>query len=247
MIAAYSGDDTPGQFGFEASGQVFTQQVQQAATTVSGSPSANPDPYGGAETFSVQVTPVAPGAGTATGQVQFSLDGTALGSPVTLDANGDASVGPVTGLQPGTHTVSYVTAGGANYLGTNGSFTFTVSKIATTTSLQISPNPVVLGQPVTLTATVTPQATGGPGSPTGSVKFTDGATTLATVPVTAGTGGSVTAAFTTSSLAAGGHTITAIYSGDANFAGSSSSATALTVSPAATAVAGGSRRSSICG
>lgn len=233
VIAAYSGDDTPGQFGFNPSGQVITQQVQQAATSVSGSSSANPDAYGQAVTFSVQVSAVAPGAGTPTGQVQFSLDGAPLGAPVTLDANGDASAGPVNALAPGVHTVSYLSGGDANFLGSNGSFTFTVSKIPTQTGLQVSPNPVVFGQPVTMTATVT-HATG-PGWPTGTVTFKDGSTTLATVPVTQ-SGSSATAAFTTSTLAAGGHSITATYLGDTNFTGSASAATAVSVSAAPTTI-----------
>jgi hypothetical protein len=233
VIAAYSGDDTAGQFGFNPSGQVITQRVRQAVTTVSGSPSANPDPYGQAETFSVQVSAVAPGAGTPTGQVQFSLDGATLGASMNLDGNGDASAGPVNGLAPGTHTVAYVTSGDANFLGTNGSFTLTVSKIPTQTALQLSPNPVVFGQPETMTATVTHST--GPGTPTGTMTFKDGSTTLTTVPVT-GSAGSATASFTTSTLAAGSHAITATYSGDTSFAGSSSSAGTLVVGAAPTTV-----------
>ncbi len=233
VIAAYSGNDTAGQFGFNPSGQVLTQQVQQAATSVSGSPSANPDPFGQAETFGVQVTAVAPGAGTPTGQVQFSLDGAPLGTPTFLDASGDAGTAPVNGLAPGIHTVSYVTSGDSNFLGTNGSFTFTVSKIPTQTALQLSPNPVVFGQPETMTATVTHST--GPGTPTGTVTFKDGSTTLVTVPVS-GSGGSATASFTTSTLAAGSHSITATYSGDTNFAGSSSTAGTLVVGAAPTTV-----------
>jgi hypothetical protein len=234
VIAAYSGDDRPGNFGFNPSGQVFTQQVQQAATTVSGSPSANPDPYGQAETFSVAVSAVVPGAGSPTGQVQFSLDGAPIGTPLGLDAHGDASTGAVNGLTPGLHTVSYVTSGDANFLGTNGSFTFTVSKIPTQTGLQVSPNPAVFGQSVTMTATVT-HATG-PGTPGGTVTFADGSTTLAVVAVTNGPAGSATASFSTSALSAGSHSIAATYNGDPNFAGSTSAATQLSVARAPTVV-----------
>jgi hypothetical protein len=66
---------------------------------------------------------------------------------------------------------------------------------------------------VTFTATVT----GSGGTPTGTVTFKDGATTLGTVPLSG-----TSAAFTTSSLAAGSHSITATYSGDANFGASTS-------------------------
>jgi hypothetical protein len=81
-------------------------------------------------------------------------------------------------------------------------------------SLVSSQNPSAVGQLVTFTATVT----GSPGTPTGTVTFTDGATTLGTVPLAGGT-----ASLATSSLSAGTHTITATYGGDANFVASSAS------------------------
>src|SRR5262249_51856671 len=61
----------------------------------------------------------------------------------------------------------------------------------------------------------------GAGTPTGTVTFQDGATVLGTVAV--GTGGAAT--FTTSFAAAGGHAITAVYSGDAAFVGSAQALT----------------------
>src|SRR5207249_3711202 len=90
------------------------------------------------------------------------------------------------------------------------------------TALAAAPNPAVVGQPVTLTATVTCDAV----VPTGSVTFFDGATPLTgPVPVN----GSGMATFTTSSLAIGSHTLTAQYSGDANCSGSTSNAVTVTV------------------
>src|SRR5262249_19164851 len=68
----------------------------------------------------------------------------------------------------------------------------------------------------TFTATVSVLAPGA-GTPTGTVTITDGGVMLQTVAV--GPGG--TATFTTSFAAAGGHAITAVYSGDPNLAGSS--------------------------
>jgi hypothetical protein len=83
---------------------------------------------------------------------------------------------------------------------------------ATATALVSSPNPSAVGQVVTFTATVTGT------SPTGTVQFRDGATVLGDVAL-AGT----TATFTTS-LAVGTHSITAVYSGDADDATSTSPA-----------------------
>ena len=75
---------------------------------------------------------------------------------------------------------------------------------------------------ITLTATVQAAASGNP-TPTGTVTFFDGQTALtgtSTVPNPALVNG--TASYATSSLAVGVHPLTAVYSGDMNFPGSSS-------------------------
>jgi Bacterial Ig-like domain (group 3) len=72
---------------------------------------------------------------------------------------------------------------------------------------------------VTFTATVSP------GAATGTVTFVDGTTTLGTAPLSNGI-----AAFTTSSLSGGTHNITAAYSGDATYGGSTSAALTQVVS-----------------
>jgi len=87
---------------------------------------------------------------------------------------------------------------------------FDIAKASTATGVTSSGNQSGPNQAVTFTATVT----SGAGTPTGTVQFKDNGTNLG-APVTLN--GSGVAAFTTSSLAAGIHTITADYSGDANF------------------------------
>ena len=76
---------------------------------------------------------------------------------------------------------------------------FPVSQDTTTTAVGATPNPTVFGQTATVTATVSVVAPGA-GTPTGSVTFLDGATALATVPLT---GGSASAS--ASALAPGAH------------------------------------------
>ena len=160
------------------------------------------------------------GGGTITataGSGGISLSGATLGanSTCTFQVN-------VTGTTAGVknNTTSAVTSieGGNGNVATA---TLTVTGgNATSTTLVSSLNPSTVGQAVTFTATVTSSA----GTPTGTVTFTDGATVLATVPLSGGT-----AAFTTSSLAAGTHTITASYGGSAGFAASTSPALTQTV------------------
>jgi hypothetical protein len=89
--------------------------------------------------------------------------------------------------------------------------------LATITAVGSSINPSVTGQSVTLTATVTHQ---GQGTLTGSVTFLDGTTKLGSASL--GTNG--VAALSLSTLALGAHSVTAAYSGDTNFAPSTSPA-----------------------
>jgi len=106
----------------------------------------------------------------------------------------------------------------------------------TTTTLASSANPSVVGQAVTLTATVNGSA------PTGTVSFRDGGATLTTcgaVTVT-GAGNARSATCTTTALTVGNHSLTAQYGGDGANIGSTSAAYTQAInapsSPIATAV-----------
>ena len=90
------------------------------------------------------------------------------------------------------------------------------AKQATSLAVSSSANPSVLGQSVTLTATVHPSS--GSSVPTGTVTFQDGTTTLGTASLNS----SGSATLTASSLAIAAHPITATYSGDSSFFGTSS-------------------------
>src|SRR5206468_4047610 len=99
----------------------------------------------------------------------------------------------------------------------------------TTTGVVSSINPSVSGQPVTFTATVKAK-TSGAGTPTGTVTFRDGPTTLGTGTLNA----SGHATFVTSTLAVGPHPITASYGGNATFSGRTSPHDALPIYPGTT-------------
>ncbi len=85
----------------------------------------------------------------------------------------------------------------------------------TITALSSSADPSVLGQPVTLTATVS-----GAGAPGGTVAFWDSAQQLGTAALDGQSPGH--AAYTTSVLAVGDHQVSAVYAGSPGFRGSSS-------------------------
>ncbi len=92
---------------------------------------------------------------------------------------------------------------------------------STTVQLSSSSNPSTYGTQVTFTATV-------PTAATGTITFYDGSTAISSqVPVNNGT-----ASYSTSSLSAGAHTITASYSGDSNYPAATSNALVQTVNAA---------------
>jgi hypothetical protein len=100
---------------------------------------------------------------------------------------------------------------------------------ATVTALASSDPATLFGEPVTLTATVTPKPPAS-GAPAGTIAFRDGSTTLGTVPLVGGT-----ATLTVATLRAARHVLTAVYSGDADFNGSVSGAFSQQVKAASTA------------
>ena len=110
---------------------------------------------------------------------------------------------------------------------------FLSSEASTTTTAGSSPNPSVFGQAVTIMATVTSAKAG---TPAGTVTFFDGANDLGM----ANLSGAGTAAISPASLTVGAHTITATYTGDMNFSGSTSAALVQTVNTAGSSVSLGS-------
>jgi hypothetical protein len=181
------------------------------STTTTLASSVNPSAFGQAVTFTATVAPTV-GTALPTGTVQFSVDGTAVGGPVTLNASGAASFASST-LSIGTHSITAVYTPDSTSFTTSSATALNqvVSKATlgqngvANIALNSSPNPSNVGQSVTFTATV-------PAGVTGTVTFKDGATTLGT-----GTISGTTATFTTTTLAVGTHPATAVYGGDANY------------------------------
>jgi hypothetical protein len=219
LTASYSGDNDLKP----STSTAFTQNVSQATTTTSVSLSASSINFGQSATLTATVQPAY--TGTPTGAVTF-LDGTTTLGISTM-TNGSAQF-TVSALTPGTHSISAKYSGDTNFTASNStaSQTLTVNQATTTTTVSTSSNPSTYGQLVTFSATV---QTGSGTGPTGSVTFLNGTTTLGTVPLSNGT-----AQLAISSLAAGSQSVTAQYSGDSNFAGSTSSALVETVNPAVT-------------
>jgi hypothetical protein len=188
----------------------LTQNVLEG--TVTGlSSGSNPSLLGSNVTFTATVAIGTNGGGVPpAGSVQFS-DGSTILDTVPLSAGLTAQF-TTSSLALGTHSII------AYYLGDPAVPDIQLSNsrplsqdVQTQSSVGLlsNSNPSDYGAPVTFTATVTP--TGGTPAPTGTVTFLDSGTALGN-PVQLGS--NLQATFTTSTLTAGTHTITASYSGD---------------------------------
>jgi hypothetical protein len=214
VTAVYSGDANYNP----ATSTIDNQVVNQAGTTTTVASSANPSTFMQSVTFTATVAPTA-GTTLPTGTVQFSVDGTAVGSPVTLN-NGTAAF-TISTLAVGLHTVAAVyTPDTGSLTGSSGSIGQTVGALgASTTTLSVAPGTVMYGDPATLTAVVTPSFA------TGTVSFYEGSTLLGTASLDS-TG---TAVVPISTLNAGVHNITAKYNGDPGVPANMSNTVQLTV------------------
>ncbi|SPE59113.1 conserved exported hypothetical protein [Verrucomicrobia bacterium] len=97
-----------------------TLTIVQSLTTGAIASSANPALPGSTVTFTLAVSPVAPGAGMASGTVNFRIDGSIAGSGAL--SGGVASFG-LTTLTHGSHTVLAEYAGDLNFIGVTNSLT----------------------------------------------------------------------------------------------------------------------------
>ena len=208
----------PGDFNFDASTSATLVQVvtgYPTATTLTVSP--NPANAFGSITLSSGVTS---GFGVPNGTVTFTAGGTVLAT-ATLNANGQATA-TISSLGAGSYPIVATYSATTTYASSSSaSVNETVVGAESITALSATPNPAAAGQTVNFTVTV--KAAQGSVIPTGTVVFTDGTATLGTSTVNAGGA----AIFTTATLAPGTHSITATYSGGANFNPSSASITEI--------------------
>jgi len=231
IIATYSGDANDS--GSVSAPYSLTVQPATTATAVTASPS--PAVVQSPVSF---VAKVAGNGGIPTGSVAFSADGAAMGT-ATLDSTGAATLS-YAALAPGTHSITASYAGDANdSTSTSPAINLVVTTIPTATALGTSSTTGASAQ-VTLVAAVV--GTAGP-TPTGTVTFNEGTTLVGSAALN-----SSGVATLIPNLAAGTHTIVAVYSGDSIHSPSTSQPATvsgtpagfnLTVSPSAVSMATG--------
>ncbi|HEU5351764.1 MAG TPA: Ig-like domain repeat protein [Terracidiphilus sp.] len=173
--------------------------------------------------------------GAATGTITFKNGTSTLGT-AQLSSAGVAELLTAT-VPAGSDSLTAVFPGDASFnASTSSPLSLAVQKGVTATSMTASPTNPAVGASETFSVTLTTDSAGV--APTGTVTFMNGAATLGTVPL-AGTGGSYseasvnlaggTSSYSTTSLPAGNDSITAAYSGDGNYAASTSSAVTVNV------------------
>jgi large repetitive protein len=220
ITATYAGDADD----FGSTSAALAQVVNITTTTTTLTASANPVIAGTSVTLTATVTATS-GTVTPTGTVNFMNGTTVLGAG-TLNAKGVATY--TTKLPIGTYSLTAVYLGDNNDSGSTSTPALSLSVVGATTNttLAASATTITPSTAVVLTATVT----GNGGAPTGTVSFMDGTTNIGSGTLSA----SGVATATVSNLAVGTHSITAVYSGDANNGGSTSNAVVITVNAWAT-------------
>jgi hypothetical protein len=155
-----------------------------------------------------------------------------ISDTVSVLLNTQSATATISGISiPGSgteHLVKAVYPGDANFAASESS-TISLTSTQITTSLILTASPPTssdVGQEVTLTATLSPTPVGDLTTDGETITFMDGATTLGTGPLSSGV-----ATLSTSSLAEGSHSLTAVYAGDTNFLASASPAVDYTVNP----------------
>src|SRR6476646_10643660 len=190
-------------------------RTSASSLAVTLSTGSNPSTLGDNLVFTATLTPA-----TGNGSIQFLDGGATISGSIPL-SNGTASFSTAD-LGLGTHSIT------ARYTGDNKlspsvspALVQTVNKPNTSVSVTLTAgaNPSLVGDALTFTASVAPN------SATGTVVFFDGSNPISgDVTLVGGT-----ASITTSQLSFGIHSITAQYSGDASFNGSTSPVLSQTV------------------
>jgi len=241
VTAHYAGDPS-----FAASSSApETIGVAQDATVTTVTSSANPASYDGDVTVQAQVSAAAPGSGTPTGTVGFTVlaDGRSRplqcsGTAVLASGIAQCVVNTKSFATPGgTYTITASYSGDGNYLAGTGTLRQQVARIASTTKLTVTPKSVVQGQAALISVSIG-AAAGAPlpglpplsGAVTVTVTSASGAKVSTGCLLLPGLGGICLIPAGALTAAQGPYTVTANYAGDATYAPSTASATVTVTS-----------------
>jgi Glycosyl hydrolases family 28/Bacterial Ig-like domain (group 3) len=208
--AQYPGDANYPAFAFGSVTVTVNGSAQAAAVTQLDAPAT--------ATFGDLLTLTAAVSGngaTPTGSVQFAADGASLGTGTLV--NGSATLAISTSLSAGTHSLIVNYGGDATYSSSaSAPQQLTVAKAPATVSFSVPQSPVLVNTPIQLSASVP--------APDGSITFLNGPAQIGTVAVSNGA-----AVLRVTPAALGALTLSASYSGGANFLPATSAPQTLSV------------------
>ncbi len=167
VTAAYSGDLTfhPATFSVQ-----HTVVAPAAATQTALTVTPNPSSYGLPVKLSATVSSASPIQG---GSIAF-MDGTTVVATQAIGQNGSAKFS-TSAFQVGTHALSATYSGAAGFQSsTSNTISLVVQPDATSTALTSAPNPALVGTNVTFTASVTNTIAPAAAPLSGNVTFSDG-------------------------------------------------------------------------
>jgi uncharacterized repeat protein (TIGR01451 family) len=186
--------------------------------------------FGESISITAVVSPSEFDVGTPEGFVQFFSGGLSMGTVQLVGSSNTATLNFTPSLS-GNHHITARYNGDSNHLeSTSPIRTVTVAQVAT--SVLLTPpaaNSVPYGTSLTYTANLS--VAGGAPLPSGTIRFVDGSTNLATVNMVNGV-----ATFSISTLGVGPHNVSAVYLGDANYQPFTTPADAITVTQAAVSI-----------
>ncbi len=169
--------------------------------------------------------------GTPTGSIAFTDNGASLATQPLL--NGSASY-RYRGLTAGTHAIIGAYAATGSYGASSSNCTVVVQTLPSVSTLSAAPARRPYGVPILITANVAPASPPGPSTPTGTVTFLNGTTTIATATLANnGQATITTSALPGSALPGGTDNLTCTYSGSTIYAPSNCNTVPVVVSPAA--------------
>jgi hypothetical protein len=225
LTAVYSGDSNY----HGSTSAPLTLVVQPASTSITLSAASTTVVLGQANTLSESLAVVPPGAPLAPFTGTITISDTYQGSTKVLGVftlGQSGSFPALTGV--GTHVLTAVYSGDSNYHGsTSAPLSVVIQPASTTITLSAASTTVVSGQANSLTESLAVVPPGSAIVPfTGTITIYDtfqGSTTVLGV-FTLGQSGSFPAL-----TAVGAHVLTAVYSGDSNYHGSTSAPITVTV------------------
>jgi len=232
--ALYSGDSNY----YASTAPAVNITVSRTATTTVVTPSTTTPALNATLPVTVTVTPAAVNTALPTGTVTVSVDGVATAVQTITSANPATASLTLPAMSPGAHTLTATYSGDTYYANsTSPSVALAVPKVTTSTTVTPATTTPAGGASLSVSSLIMPSTTVST-LPTGTVSYTLDGVAVSSVAVVSGNPASASTTLTSTSLTPGSHALAAVYSGDTNYATSTSPAVTLTVakSPTTTTV-----------